>query len=62
MSNKDIKFRNAEGKLHRTDGPAIEFSNGEKHWHIKGKLHRTDGPAIEFADGDKYWFKDGKCV
>ena len=22
---------------HRTDGPAIEFANGDKHWYINGK-------------------------
>ena len=34
-------------KLDRTDGPAIEDSNGKKSWYINGKLHRNDGPAIE---------------
>jgi hypothetical protein len=36
-----------EGKLHRTDGPAIEYANGDKFYYFEGKLHRTDGPAIE---------------
>ena len=40
---------------HRTDGPAIEFSNGDKWWYQNGKSHRTDGPAIEYADGQKRW-------
>jgi hypothetical protein len=44
------------GLLHRTDGPAIEWSDGDKDWYINGLLHRTDGPAREFADGyDSYW-------
>ena len=42
-----------KGKLHREDGPAIEYANGNKSWWINGKRHREDGPAIEFADGDK---------
>lgn len=25
-----------EGKLHREDGPAVEYSNGEKEWWIDG--------------------------
>jgi len=49
-------------KLHRIDGPAIEYSNGEKRWHINGKLHRIDGPAIEYADGTKKWFLNDKEV
>ena len=48
------------GKLHREDGPAVEFSTGSKHWYINGKKHREDGPAVEDSNGDKYWFLNGK--
>jgi len=34
-------------KRHRTDGPAVERSNGEKHWYKEGRLHRTDGSLME---------------
>ena len=26
-----------DGKLHRTDGPAIEYANGDKYWYIEGE-------------------------
>jgi len=48
------------GKLHREDGPAIEWANGDKRWYRDGKYHREDGPAIEYANGDKRWYRDGK--
>ena len=48
------------GKLHRTDGPAIEDADGGKWWYINNKLHRTDGPAAEWADGYKAWYINGK--
>ena len=48
------------GKLHRLDGPAIEWANGDKMWWINGKLHRLDGPAIEWANGDKFWCINGQ--
>ena len=48
------------GVIHRDDGPAIEFSTGEKWWFQFGKEHREDGPAIERPDGSKQWFRDGK--
>ena len=48
------------GKLHREDGPAIEYSNGSKHWYLNGRRHRQDGPAIEYADGSKHWYLNGK--
>jgi hypothetical protein len=39
--------------LHRDDGPAIEYSDGEKVWYQHGLRHRIDGPALEHANGDK---------
>jgi antitoxin component YwqK of YwqJK toxin-antitoxin module len=48
------------GKIHRTDGPAVENADGDKEWYQNGKLHRTDGPAIEYAYGTKYWYQNGK--
>jgi hypothetical protein len=48
------------GKLHRTDGPAIERANGDRLWYLNGKLHRTDGPAIEHADDYREWYLNGK--
>jgi len=53
------------GKLHREDGPAIEWANGGKEWWRNGTRHRTDGPAIEYDNGDISWFLEGKlfkCV
>ena len=47
-------------KLHREDGPAIEYAEGTKCWYLNGNLHREDGPAIEYASGDKRWFLNGK--
>jgi len=44
------------GKLHREDGPAIEYSDGTKFWWSNGILHRIDGPAMEFSNGDKLWY------
>jgi len=45
-------------EVHRVDGPAIEHTNGAKHWATDDKRHRIDGPAIEWADGSKYWYVD----
>jgi hypothetical protein len=44
------------GKLHREDGPAIEYANGTREWFLNDKLHREDGPAIECVDGSRYWY------
>jgi hypothetical protein len=58
--DKTIRWYNSKGKLHREDGPAVEWVNGTKVWYINGKLHREDGPAIECANGDKAWFINDK--
>lgn len=47
-------------RIHRTDGPAIEWPNGDKQWFVGGKLHRTDGPASEYNDGSSEWWLHGK--
>ena len=54
------KFWYLNGKLHREDGPAIEYPDGSKFWYLNGKRHRVDGPAIEDADGSKEWYLNGK--
>ena len=58
-SNGTITYK-LNNKLHREDGPAIEYLNGDKEWWINGNLHREDGPAIEWYDGDEFWYKNGK--
>jgi len=46
------------GKLHREDGPAIEWANGDKSWFLNGQLHRED----EFNQRNKSSSCDGKIV
>jgi hypothetical protein len=55
---KEWKHPNS-GVWHREDGPAVEYSYGDKEWYINGKLHRKNGPAIEYSDGSKSWFING---
>jgi hypothetical protein len=49
-----------KGKLHREDGPAVEYADGTKFWYQNGQLHRDDGPAFEYVNGTKYWFQNGE--
>ena len=49
-----------DGLLHREDGPAREFVNGDKLWFLNDLPHRVDGPAHDRADGVKVWFFNGK--
>lgn len=49
--------------LHRVDGPAVEYANGNREWFINGKLHRIDGPAIDptiFRNGSFRHYLDGE--
>jgi hypothetical protein len=39
------KFWYLDGKLHRPDGPAIQYTDGSTEWYHNGELHREDGPA-----------------
>ena len=66
MSNSKIDslgnnlWYNADVQLHRIDGPACEWANGDKEWWVNGQCHRLDGPACEWADGDKEWWVNGQ--
>ena len=49
-------YYNADNKLHRLDGPAVEYADGDKYWYQNDQFHRTNGPAIMLADGRKWWY------
>ena len=45
-----------EGRLHRTDGPAVIRVGSRTEWWFNDKLHRVDGPAVIYADNSReYW-------
>ena len=59
--NGNVIWRNADGKIHRADGPAREYANGAKFWYSNGIIQRIDGPAIVHADGrNQEWKWNGK--
>jgi len=47
------------GLLHRLDGPAVSWSDGEQRWYQDGQQHRLDGPAAISADGAEAWYLNG---
>lgn len=56
--NNGIKYwYNKDGKLHRENGPAIEYPNGDKEWYKDGKKHRLNGPAIETKNYTEYYIE-----
>ena len=57
--NNVKEYRNLIGQLHREDGAAIEWPNGDKYWFIKGLYHRIAGPAFEHGD-IKRWYLNGR--
>ena len=62
VSSDGTKEWYLHGKLHREDGPAIEYANGSKWRYLHGKSHREDGPAVEYVDGTKWWYLNDKEV
>ena len=55
-------YRNNAGRLHRTDGPAVEYADGSKSWFQNGLLHRTDGPAIISKTGVPSFWLNGEYM
>jgi len=54
------KWRDKLGRYHREDGPAQEYSCGDKYWYRRGLLHRVDGPSIYLSDGYRAWYIKNK--
>jgi hypothetical protein len=48
------------GKLHRLEGPAVEWPDGYKAWFKFGFRHRLEGPAVEWPSGAREWFENGR--
>jgi len=55
-----VVWYGSNNRLHRINGPALEYSNGSKYWYLNGKAHRENGPAIEFSNGSKFWLINNK--
>jgi hypothetical protein len=55
-----LDYHDYNKELHREDGPAIEWADGDKWWWADGKRHRLDGPAIEYGNNNKSWWVDDK--
>jgi len=33
------EYRDKSKQLHRLDGPAVEYSNGDKFWYVEGNIY-----------------------
>ena len=59
MQQDGTKIWHTDGKVHRLDGPAIEYPDGSKFYFQDNKLNRTNGPALEYHDGHVGWHLNG---
>lgn len=55
-----FRWEDERYRLHRDDGPAVEYDEGITMWYRHGNLHRVDGPAVIELNGAKEWWRDGK--
>lgn len=56
------RYRNAAGRLHREDGPAVVYPSGSCEWYQNGLRHRVDGPAVVYPNSQKFWFIEDCAV
>jgi len=54
-----VKEWRTNGRLHREDGPAVDWGNGGFTWYKNGFKHRDNGPASIHPNGLKIWYKEG---
>lgn len=45
------------GKHHRTNGPAVDWNNGEYEWWENGVKHRVGRPACKYRLSEEWWFQ-----
>lgn len=57
--NTDCAIYYKNGKIHREDGPAIEWSDGSQYWYFEGNLHRKNKPAVIQMAGLCEWWENG---
>jgi hypothetical protein len=55
-------WHDSDGNIHRTDGPAIIYADGDCEWYQHGLRHRDNGPALEYASGSKSWYLHGEYL
>ena len=53
------RYYNGAGQLHRLEGPAVVWPNGNCEWYQNGRLHRTNGPAVVWKGGHTDWWLNG---
>ena len=52
-------YYNSAGQLHREDGPAVVWCDGDLEWFHNGKRHRIGSPAVIWRSGSKEWWING---
>jgi hypothetical protein len=59
INKHGIKFWYQHGQLHRDDGPAIEWPDGEKSWYINNQYLSFDDwlNQLNMSDEDKVMMK-----
>jgi hypothetical protein len=56
----NIRYYNSKSDLHRLDGPAIEWIDGDKEWWVIGNRHRLNGYAVSWRSVHKFWYLKNK--
>ena len=62
--NGTKEYYDTQNRLHKEDGPAVFYSNGDEEWWHWGIRHRANGPAVIYGN-KQYWFMNGrfkKCI
>lgn len=54
------RYFNSKNKLHRLDGPAVEYADGSFRWCENDKPHRIGGPQYFNYPNSYKWWINGK--
>jgi hypothetical protein len=56
---KTVYVKKGTNILHREDGPAVIWNDGDEVWYFEGNVHREGGPA-KIMKAYEAWYKHGE--
>lgn len=57
IDSDGIEFWYKNNLIHKDNGPAIIWPEGNEQWHKNGKRRRTNGPVMIYPNGKEEWRK-----
>ncbi len=62
VNKEGVKHYYLDGKLHRENGPAIEYPDNSPWWFINDEFRPEDEISLEQNTSSKFWYLNGQRI